>query len=119
MSISVNLIQYIYCSSSEVAVRIWWIWPRLEVMRTSVNLVQYIFQFRGCGHNLEDISKVGGHEDIFSSCSVFSSSEGCGHNLEDMTKVGGHEDVFSSCSIYFPVQRLWSQSRGYFQGWRS
>jgi hypothetical protein len=40
-------------------------------MRTSVNLIQYIFQFRGWGHNLEDTAKVGGHEDIFSSCSVY------------------------------------------------
>jgi hypothetical protein len=40
-------------------------------MRTFFHLVQYILQFIGCGHNLEDTAKVGGHEDIFSSCSVF------------------------------------------------
>jgi hypothetical protein len=26
----------------------------------------------------------------------------------EMAKVGGHEEIFSSCSVYFPVQRLWS-----------
>jgi hypothetical protein len=56
-------------------------------MRRSFHLVQYIFQFRGCGHNLEDTAKV-----------------------------GGHEEIFSSCSVYFIVQRLWSQSIGYGHG---
>jgi hypothetical protein len=56
----------------------------------SFHLVQYIFQFRSCGQNLEDIAMVGGHEDIFSSCSVYFPVQ----NLKDTAKVGGHEDIW-------------------------
>ncbi len=66
-TVMINLffkLNLIYSSFSEGVVRIWRIWARLEVMRTSVNIIQYIFLFKGCDQNLVEMAKVGGHEDI-------------------------------------------------------
>ncbi len=70
-------------SSSEAVVRICWRWPRLEVMRTYVNLIQYIFLVQ----------------------KLWSGSEECSQGWR-------HKDIFLSCSVYFSVQRLRLQSRG-------
>jgi hypothetical protein len=72
-------------------------------MRTSFHLVQNIFKFRDCGHNLEDIATV--IREIYLSNLIYFNFiiifRGCGQNLEDVAKVGGHEDI---CNIFRPYR---------------
>jgi hypothetical protein len=70
-------------------------------MRPSFYLVQYIFLFRGWGHNLEDTAKVGGHEDIFSSCSIYFPVQRLWSGLEYAAKVGGQEGIFHLVQCIF------------------